>query len=99
VRYRLITEVIMPYALFSNSVKVSQAFRTKAEVWKHAADIGLVIEVSSSEEDPPRRILATGYTIDACAPEIADGSTAGEHRLAPIMTRCSLSPPSAAVAS
>lgn len=89
----------MSYALFSNTIKVSQAFRTKAEVWKHAADIGLVIEVSSSEEDPPRRILATGYTIDACAPDIADGPTVGERSLAPVMTSCSLNQPSAAAAS
>ncbi|UZE51690.1 hypothetical protein [Rhodopseudomonas sp. P2A-2r] len=89
----------MSYALFSNTVQVSQAFRTKAEVWKHAADSGLVIEVSSAEEDPPRRILAKGYTIDACAPDIAAGPAVGALSLAPIITGCSVNQPSAAAAS
>jgi hypothetical protein len=88
----------MPYALFSDTVKVSQAFRTKAEVWKHAADSGLVIEVSSSEEDPPRRILAMGYTIDASAPDMTDAAARSERGLS-INAGCLLSLPSAAAAS
>jgi hypothetical protein len=89
----------MSYALFSDTVKVSPAFRSKAEVWNHAADSGLVIEVSSSEEDPPRRILAKGYTIDAFGPDVMERPAVGDHVLAPMMTGCSVNPPSAAVAS
>lgn len=88
----------MPYALFSNAVQVSHAFRTKAEVWKHAADSGLVIEVSSSEEDPPRRILAKGYTIDVSAPDLAATAPPSDRGLS-IIAACQLNPPSAAVAS
>jgi hypothetical protein len=88
----------MPYALFSNAVQVSQAFRTKAEVWKHAADSGLVIEVSSSEEDPPRRTLAMGYTIDASAPDIADAAARSDRGLS-IIAGGPFNPRSAAVAS
>eukprot|EP01035_Chromulina_nebulosa_P042861 gene42861-58040_t len=58
----------MPYALFARTVQVSQAFPTKSEVWKHAAEKALVIEVTSSEEDPPRRLLKSGYTIDIATP-------------------------------
>ena len=85
----------MPYALFSNAVQISNAFDTKAQVWNHASACGLVIEVSSSEEDPPRRILGNGYTIEACAADTAPG----ESGLAPLIGRCEINRPSAAAAS
>jgi len=88
----------MSYALFSDTVQVSQAFRTKAEVWKHAAARGLVIEGSSSEEDPPRRILDMGYTIDASAPDIAEAAAHSDRGLS-IIAGCEFNPRSAAVAS
>jgi hypothetical protein len=92
----------MPYALFSNAVKVSKAFPTKSEVWQHAADSGLVIEVGSREEDPPRRILDMGYAIHECAPDQTDTSKApgmSEHEIAQLIAACCVNPPSAAAAS
>lgn len=74
----------MPYALFSNSVKVSKAFPSKSDVWRHAAESGLVMEVGSGEEDPPRRILDMGYAIHECTADPIDPSHAGgtsEHRI------------------
>lgn len=61
----------MPYALFADHVKVSSAFATKAEVWKHASDSGLVEEVASTEEDPPLRNLNAGFTIKECAVDLS----------------------------
>jgi hypothetical protein len=92
----------MPYALFSNNVKVSKAYPTKSEVWQHAADSGLVMEVGSREEDPPRRLLDMGYAIHECAsepiePSHADGMS--EHDIAQLIAACSVSPPSAAASS
>jgi len=58
----------MPYALFCQDSKISRAFPTKADVWKHAADNGLVVDLSSDEENPsPKRILDNGYVIRECA--------------------------------
>lgn len=91
----------MPYALFSHAEQVSQAFASKAEVWRHAAESGLVIEVSSGEEDPPRRILDMDYSIRECAQiasEASDAPGMSEHDIARLITACT-SRPSAAVAS
>jgi hypothetical protein len=58
----------MPYALFSEDAKISKAYDTEAEVWKHAAENGLVTDVASDAEKPtPRRILDNGYEIRPCA--------------------------------
>jgi hypothetical protein len=96
-------EVIeMPYALFSHAEQVSKAFASKAEVWQHAAESGLVIEIGSREEDPPRRVLDMGYAIGACATDDAESSnTAGmsEHDIAKLISACSPSRPSATAAS
>jgi hypothetical protein len=92
----------MPYALFSNAVKVSKAFPHKSDVWQHAADSGLVMDVGLGEEDPPRRMLDMGYSIHECAADPADPSKAAgmsEHEIAQIIAACSASRPSAAVAS
>jgi len=92
----------MPYALFSNSVKVSKAFPNKSDVWQHAADSGLVLEVGSGEEDPPRRILDMGYAIHECPADAVDASHAGgmsEHEIARMIAACAVNRPSVAVAS
>jgi hypothetical protein len=92
----------MPYALFSNSIKVSKAFPTKSEVWQHAADSGLVVEVGSREEDPPRRILDMGYAIHECATDQAEVSHAAgmsEHEISQLIAGCAVNPRSAAAAS
>jgi hypothetical protein len=96
-------EGIMPYALFSHADQISRAFSSKSEVWAHAVASGLVIELGSSEEDPPRRMLDTGYMILECAPDpdaaSAQASSASEHELAQLIAACRVSPPSAAAAS
>jgi hypothetical protein len=92
----------MPYALFSNSVKVSKAFPSKSDVWQHAADSGLVMEVGLGEEDPPRRILDMGYAIHECAADPADKSQANgmsEHDITQMIAACTTSRPSVAAAS
>ncbi len=94
----------MPYALFSNDAKVSKSFRTKSEVWQHAERSGLIAEVGSFEEDPPRRILDMGYVIRECRQDpqdisAASGQIAAEPGTAPIIAAARVSPPSAAAAS
>lgn len=92
----------MPYALFSNAVKVSKSFPTKSDVWRHAAESGLVIEVGSGEEDPPRRILDMGYAIHECDADAPDASRAtgmSEHDINQMIAACQVNRPSAAAAS
>jgi hypothetical protein len=91
----------MPYALFSHAEQVSRAFASKAEVWRHAAESGLVVEVTSGEEDPPRRILDMDYAIRECAgslSEASDASGMSEHDMAQLIATCT-SRTSAAAAS
>jgi hypothetical protein len=59
------SEVKMPYALFCEDAKISRAYPTEADVWKHAAENGLVVDVAS-EGNHPKRILDNGYTIRPC---------------------------------
>jgi hypothetical protein len=93
----------MPYALFSNATKVSKSFQTKSEVWQHADASGLIVEVGSHEEDPPRRILDMGYVIRECAADPREVSAASgeitEHEMARAIARASVNPPTAAAAS
>jgi len=94
----------MPYALYSNDFKISKAFATKAEVWQHAAETGLVMDVSSREEDPPRRILNLGYAIHACTPDAPEASAEqasvnaktamNEREMAKFVAAHSVNPPS-----
>jgi hypothetical protein len=93
----------MPYALFSNSAKVSKAYPAKSDVWRHAAESGLVMEVGLGEEDPPRRIMDMGYTIQECA---ADGENdaseapgMSERDIAQLISACAVNPRSEAGAS
>lgn len=92
----------MSYALFSNSVQVSKAFPNKSDVWQHAAESGLVMEVVLGEEDPPRRLLDIGYAIHACAADTVEKSdTIGmsEHDISQMIAACQLNQRSAAAAS
>ncbi|MET0721596.1 MAG: hypothetical protein ABWY64_12260 [Tardiphaga sp.] len=92
----------MSYALFANDVKVSRAFPTKSDVWQHAADSGLVMEVGSREEDPPRRVLDMGYAIHECQPDLSEASKApgmSEYEISQLIATCTANPRSAAVAS
>jgi hypothetical protein len=82
----------MPYALFSNATKVSQSFQTKSEVWQHADESGLIVEVGSLEEDPPRRVLDMGYVIRECAADphevSAVPSEITEHEMSRMIAGC-----------
>jgi hypothetical protein len=60
----------MPYALFSNDVKLSKAYPTEADVWKLARQSGLVVDVTSDEDKAaPRPVLDNDYEIRPCRPE------------------------------
>lgn len=92
----------MPYALFANSTKVSKAFASKSDVWRHAEESGLVTEVGLGEEDPPRRILDMDYRIEQCAPDPVEHVSEhgmSEHDIARMIAACRVSQPSAAAAS
>lgn len=57
----------MPYALFSNDAKLSKAYPTEADVWKHARKSGLVVDVVSDQTKPmPRPVLDNDYEIKPC---------------------------------
>ena len=61
----------MPYALFCNDAKLSKAYPTEADVWKHANDSGLVVDVVSDDDEAPapRPVLDYDYEIKACQPD------------------------------
>ena len=57
----------MPYALFCNDARLSNAYPTEADVWKLARKSGLVIETVSEDDRPaPRPILENDYEIRPC---------------------------------
>lgn len=92
----------MPYALFANTAKVSRAYPTKSEVWRHAEESGLVTDVGLGEEDPPRRILDMDYDIRECAPDAAEQASEdglSEHDISQMIAACRVNRPSAAAAS
>ena len=60
----------MPYALFSKEAKLSKAYPTEADVWKHARLSGLVVDAISDEEKAaPRPVLDNDYEIRPCEPD------------------------------
>jgi len=60
----------MPYALFSHESKLSKAYPTEADVWKHARNSGLVVDVVSDQNKPaPRPVLDNDYEIKPCRPD------------------------------
>lgn len=72
----------MPYALFTDSDgKISKSYATEADVWKHADDAGLVVDVTSDEErSHPKRVLDKDYEIRPCEPDVADEWDTGKRR-------------------
>ena len=57
----------MPYALFCNDARLSNAYPTEADVWKLARKSGLVVEVVSGDDRPePRPVLENDYEIRPC---------------------------------
>jgi len=59
----------MPYALFSKDDKLSKAYPTEADVWKHACKSGLVLDVLEADESVSRPILENDYEIRPCRPD------------------------------
>lgn len=60
----------MPYALFSKDVKLSKAYPSEADVWKHARETGLVVDVvSDGQKSHPKRVLDHDYEIRECQPD------------------------------
>ena len=60
----------MPYALFCSDAKLSKAYPTEADVWKHARQSGLIVEVASDEgAQAPRPVLDCDYEIRSCQPD------------------------------
>jgi hypothetical protein len=57
----------MPYALFCNEAKLSKAYPTEADVWKHARNSGLVVDVAT--DDDKRPVLENDYEIRPCRPD------------------------------
>ena len=60
----------MPYALFCDDAKLSKSYPTEADVWKLAAESGLVTDVEAKNAKPtPRRVLDNDYEIRPCQAE------------------------------
>ncbi len=57
----------MPYALYTNDdERISRVFPTRDEVWQHADEAGLVVEVVADDGHVARRELDQDYSIRAC---------------------------------
>ena len=57
----------MPYALFCHEAKLSKAYPTEADVWKHARQSGLVVDVTTEDgKSAPRPVLDNDYEIRPC---------------------------------
>jgi hypothetical protein len=57
----------MPYALFCNDARLSNAYPTEADVWKLARNSGLVVDaVSEDDKLGPHPILENDYEIRPC---------------------------------
>lgn len=60
----------MPYALFSQDTKLSNAYPTESDVWKLARQSGLVVDVTSKDGKPaPQPVLDNDYEIRPCRPD------------------------------
>ena len=60
----------MPYALFCNDARLSNAYPTEADVWELASRSGLVVE-AVSEKGPlaSHLVLDNDYEIRPCRPD------------------------------
>jgi hypothetical protein len=60
----------MPYALFSQDTKLSNAYPTESDVWKLARQSGLVVDVASKDgKSAPQAVLDNDYEIRPCRPD------------------------------
>jgi hypothetical protein len=61
---------MMPYALFCNDARLSNAYPTEADVWELASRSGLVVEaVSEKDRHAAHLILDNDYEIRPCRPD------------------------------
>jgi hypothetical protein len=56
----------MPYAIFSDDEQISKAFPTEADVWKHARENGLVVEVHDHDDKEAEEFLDNEYRVLPC---------------------------------
>ena len=60
----------MPYALFCNDARLSNAYPTEADVWEFARRSGLVVEaVWEKGRLAPHLVLDNDYEIRPCRPD------------------------------
>ena len=60
----------MPYALFCNEARLSNAYPTEADVWMQALHSGLVVDaVSGGKRAAPQPVLDNDYEIKPCPPD------------------------------
>ncbi len=56
----------MPYAIFCNGEQISKAFTTAADVWTHARENGLVVEVHEATNGKTSEFLDNEYEVLPC---------------------------------
>jgi hypothetical protein len=56
----------MPYAIFCDDEQISKAFPMEADVWKHARENGLVVEVHDHEDKEAEEFLDNEYRVLPC---------------------------------
>jgi hypothetical protein len=60
----------MPYALFSQDAKLSNAYPNESDVWKLARKSGLVVDAAPKDGEPaPQPVLDNDYEIRPCRPD------------------------------
>ena len=60
----------MPYALFCSDAKLSKAYPTEADVWKHARQSGLIVDLVDDEATHSSRpVLDYDYEVKSCQPD------------------------------
>ena len=56
----------MPYAIFDKDTKLSKAYPTEAEVWKHAKETGLIVDRIVHNNEVHQPVLDNDYEIRKC---------------------------------
>lgn len=56
----------MPYAIFCGDEQISKAFPTEADVWQHARENGLVVEVHDHDDKEVEEFLDNDYRVLPC---------------------------------
>ena len=56
----------MPYAIFCDNEKISKTFPTEADVWTHARENGLVVEVHEPDDEKAEEFLDNEYEVRPC---------------------------------